>query len=108
MIKVYALPIIFGILCFIITSIYVNTITTSQPIKGMSEFGLIYLLIFKVVYIVSLFFYIMNIIDAYTMSKNKSSAVEMQSKLLELQNIAKIAENISIKDDNVSYKVLTF
>jgi len=58
--------------------------------------------------IVCIVFYIMNILDAYNMSQDKLSAIQIQEKLAELQNMQKFAENVSLRDGNISYKVLAF
>jgi len=107
MIKVYALPIIFGILMTVLTVVFVSAANAGNA-GLIATIGLVGSIGYAVVAIISLIFYIMNIIDAYNMAQGKVSALEMERKMAELQNIAKIAENISVRDGNISYKVLAF
>ena len=108
MIKVYALPIIFGILMAVLTTIFVTTSYTTGSIGLAGIVGLVGTLGYLVVGIISLIFYVMNIIDAYNMSQGRVSAIQIQEKFAQLENMQKFAENVSLRDGNISYKVLAF
>jgi len=96
MLKVYILPVI---LLFVMS--YLASGFNSAAISGIS-------VAYMLVGIIAIVLYVMNVIDAYNMAQGRVSAIQIQEKFAQLENMQKFAENVSLKDGNISYKVLAF
>ena len=100
MLKVYIVPIvIFYSSLYLSNFLFQNTGSAQSPIS---------FILFVAGPILFVMFYIANIFDAYSMSQGQISALEVQEKLAQLQSFQRVAENVSLINGNISYKVLAF